>query len=377
MVKIIKRILLISFILILAIGGGIYYLLDKKPLMLSPFTYKVHETIGNNTKNIENADILIVGDRMGLYLNQFMTPLKTELAQDLHKNFIVSNWSRENEGIHRTINKLKQLKRLPPLIIYAGASSEWYEKKFNPLDRDKILFNFNQYHDEKISSLMITFPVLSKAFYKKVDLFDLTKLPSNPPAKRTSNFVSKEIEYLYYQEEVRELIDYVKRNRSNLILITTPINALIRPKEACQMATNQTIIDTQQEIEVLLKNGSTKDAFIKANMLAKEGINNSISYYLLGMAAKSNNDTKLAREAFINASVYDCYNWRGNGVYNSIMLNQARHYQVEAIDFSTPLLNSQIQGEEVFFDDIYPQNIYYNNLINELIISAKKYFNIK
>jgi hypothetical protein len=371
-----KKFILITLIIFLILIGGVVFLLSQKPVLITPFTYQLNEKVMTGLKEAETSDLLIIGDRMGLYLNSFLGPLKDEIKTELKKDLRVYNWSREKEGLHRTINKIKSMKRLPPLIIYHGGSYEWFDKKFDYKEKNKILYNFEQFADEKIISSIITFPDLSRAIYKKITLFPLGPLNNKEKVIQESNFEMKEIEYLYYQEELRQLVDYIKQKKSNIILITTPINILVPPRESCPNTSSNTIVEIQQEIEGLIKEGNFKLAYNKATQLEKESLANARTYYLLGMTAKQNYELKIARNAFTKANVFDCYNWRSNSVFNSIIVKTANHFQAQVLDFETEITNAQLQDDSVFFDEIFPQNLYYNNLIKELTVSVKKFFNI-
>lgn len=376
MAKTIKKILILFSILLIILIGGLAYLLSDKPVMITPFTYKVSEFIKVGLKEAEAADVLIIGDRMGLYLNNFTTPLVENLNKDLKRDLKIYNWAREKEGLHRTFYKIKKLKKLPPVIIYHGGSYEWFDKKFNETEKRKILFNFRQFENEKIISSIITFPDLSRIFYKKITMYPILNLDPKQKVDQNSNYDAKELEYLYFKQELKEMVDYIKQNKSTIIMITTPLNLLIPPRETCAEATTNTIVEVQQEIEDQIKNGDFKNAYNSAKELEKESIANAKTQYLLGMTAKYNNEIVKAKDALSKSTVFDCYNWRGNSVFNSIILQTGIDYQTQVIDFEKETSFANLQDEQVYIDEIYPQNIYYNNLINELTIIVKKYLNI-
>jgi hypothetical protein len=376
MAKTIKKILLIFSILLIILIGGLAYILSDKPTMITPFTYQVSEHVNLGLKQAESADVLIVGDRMGLYLNNFLNPLVENLNKDLKKELKIYNWSREKEGLHRTFYKLKKLKKLPPVIIYQGGSYEWFDKKYDETEKRKILFNFRQFENEKIISSIITFPFLSKLFYKKVKMYPILNLDPKQKVNQSTNFDAKELDFLYYKYELNEMVDYIKQNKSNIILITSPLNLLIPPRETCSESTTNTIVEVQQEIEDQIKNGDYKNAYNSAKLLEKESVANAKTHYLLGITAKYNNEILAARDALLKATLFDCYNWHGNSVYNSIILQTAIDYQTQVIDFEKETSFTNLQDEQVYIDEIFPQNIYYNNLINELTIIVKKYLNI-
>lgn len=371
------RVLIFLFILMFLGVMDVILLLAEKPLQIAPFTYTVRETNFKGLNEANNADVLIIGDRMALYLDKFLSPLKETLKNELKKEPVFTNLSRENEGIHRTLYRLKQLKKLPPIIVYHGASMEWFEEKFNPNDYKKILYNFERFENEKIISLIITFPQLSRLIYKKTDYFDLENLGKISSKKRESSFKSREIEYKFYNQELRELIDYVKSKKSNLIIITTPLNLLVAPKANCANSTTNSMVEIQQGIEQLLKDGDSKQAYVNALNLSKVTVANATSFYLLGMSAKMNADLPVAREALVKANVFDCQNWHGNSIYNAIMRTEANTSQVELIDFAKTIENAEMGTDQIFLDEIYPQNIYYAALIEELTTSIKKYLSLK
>lgn len=323
-----------------------------------------------------NAKILIVGDRLGEALSKYTPELIDELAKSFKYPPKIYNWSKPHEGLHRTLNKLKSLKKFPSIIIYHGASSELFEKTFEVADKEAIFKNFSLYDDEKIISLIITFPGLSKIIYKKMQYLELgpvkeyqNRLPS------TSKILEKEVSFKLFDYELRELIDLVKDKKSNLILITTPLNLEVRPHEICSHSTTNGVIEMQQEIEELLKEGNFKKAYPMALALSNETFSNALSFYLLGQASMGLGDLAMARESFQKATVFDCTHWRGNAVYNSIMKSTAKKRQVTLIDFDQ-YMASALSRDGLFMDDIFPQNVFYQTMIAELKESLKKILSV-
>jgi hypothetical protein len=169
----------------------------------------------------------------------------------------------------------------------------------------------------------------------------------------------------------------IRDKKSRLIVITTPVNLLVEPKEVCAHAENQDIIDYQQEINEDINNGAFKNAYNKAFELTETTFSNARSFYLLGMAAKGQGLTKEAREALIKASIFDCKNWRGSPIYNAILKTKAEHYQGIVIDFEQHI-NSQLAHEDaLFLDEMIPQTIYYQALTKDLSEAINKVFNLK
>ena len=113
----------------------------------------------------------------------------------------------------------------------------------------------------------------------------------------------------------------------------------------------------------------------KARELAEVTKSNARSFYLLGKAALGTGDIRLARESLLKASVFDCANWRGNAVYNAIMKAEAKRKQIPLVDFEQ-YMTSQLSKEGLFFDEIVPQNMFYQNMTKELGDIIKKILSI-
>lgn len=361
---------------------GAYFFRDyfDKKTLITPFPYVFNDNaklaLEKEKTEAENAKILIVGDRMGEALSKYTPELIDELAKSLKNPPKIYNWSRPHEGLHRTLYKLKSMKTFPSIIIYHGASSELFEKTFAVTDKEAIFQNFALYDNERIISLIITFPKLSRIIYKKMHYMDLgaikeyqNRLPG--PLK----MVEKEISFKLFDYQLRELIDLVKEKKSHLILITTPLNLEVLPHEICSHATSNDTIELQQEIEKLLKIGHFKHAYTKALELSNETYSNAQSFYLLGQASLALGDLALARESFQKATVFDCSNWRGNAVYNSLMKSEAKKRQVTLIDFDQ-YMSSALSKDGLFMDDLFPQNIFYQTMIAELKESLKKILSV-
>jgi hypothetical protein len=369
-----KKLLIITFAGILGASAYFYWVYSNKRTLIEPYPYTFLNSFDEKYKKdhaaeiseAQNAKILIVGDRMGLTLAPYMESLQARFAGALKTPPSVYNWSVENEGLHRTLHKLKTLKKLPPIIIYFGASSEMAEKKFNVKNRDAIDKNFKTYDDEKLISLIITFPWLSKVLYDDLRYYDLGAFKEYKSVEAApQKLVEKELSFKLFNYEVKQLINLVKDKRSNLVFITTPLNLDIEPKEVCAHSTSNEIIELQQEIEAEIKAGSYKSAYPKSLDLAKATYSNARSFYILGKAALGAGDIRAAREALLQATVFDCSSWRGNVVYNSIIKNLAASSQLNVVDFDQ-LMSSQLSSEGLFFDELVPQNVFYQSMIKEL-----------
>lgn len=379
-----KKILATLVIGIVAISTYIYWdyslnreLLIPYPYSLTPAFDKKFETDNAiEIKEASDAKILIVGDQMGQSLNAHSEMITNQFKDAVTTPPNIYNWSRPKEGLFRTLYKLKKLKKMPPVVIYFGASSELQEKKFEITDRRKILNNFNTYDDEKLISLIITFPWLSKIFYKSVEYLDLDEFNEYENLlSADEKLLEKELTFKIFEYEVKELIDTVKDKKSSLILVTTPLNLTVEPKEICANSSSDDIVELQQEIEADIKLGSYKIAYPKALELASLTPSNARSFYLLGIAALRLGDLKVARENLYKATVFDCANWRGNAVYNAILKKLAKTKFVHLIDFDQ-FMSSQLLKDGLFNDELTPQNLFYQFMVDELGSLLKKILSV-
>lgn len=380
----IKKILAVLVILLIAVGGLYAYKLNEKRTLITPYPYAITpvwdaqfaKIEAQNIKSAEMAKILIVGDRMAKSLVPYEQSLQDTFGTGLRAPPTIFNWAEKNEPLFRTLYKLKKLNKLPPLIVYFGASSELYERKFDVNDRKAILKNFEKFDDEKIISLIITFPWLSKYFYRKMNYVDLgapVEYQNNLPS--TQKLEEKEVSFKLFEYETNELINYVKDKKSNLVFITTPINLESEPKEICTHSSTPDLVGLQQEIAEQIKQGNFKTAYPQALELASETYGNAMTFYLLGKAALGLGDLKTARESLLKATVFDCATWRGNAVYNAILRKAAARNLVSVVDFEQTM-NGQLSNEGLFMDDIYPQGLFNQNMIKELGDILKKILSV-
>lgn len=376
----IKKFLFFFSLILIGSAVYLYWSYSSKATLITPFPYSfspnVVKSLEKEIVEAEKANILIVGDRMGESLSRFTPEILAELGKNLKNPPTVYNWAKPNEGLHRTLFKLKSIKKMPSIIIYLGASSELLEKTFSVNDKEEIFKNFSLYDDEKIISLIITFPWLSKIIYKKMNYYQLDQYKEyqnnlSGPLK----IVEKEISFKLFDYELREMIELIKDKKSNLILITTPLNLEVRPHEICSQTTSNNVVEAQQEIEEMIKLGNYKSAYPKALLLANETISNSLSFYLLGKASLGLGNLPLARDSFQKSTVFDCSNWRGNAVYNAIIKTHAKLRHVHLVDFDQ-YMSSALSDEGLFIDEFFPQNLFYQKMNSELIENLKKILSI-
>ena len=110
-----------------------------------PYVLRANYTL--EAQKAEKSSILIVGDRLGVKLASFMDTLVEETKENLGEPLRVYNWARKGEGLHRTLAKMKFLKRLPDVIVYHGGSEEFFEQRARTTSYRAILNNYKAHQD--------------------------------------------------------------------------------------------------------------------------------------------------------------------------------------------------------------------------------------
>ncbi len=347
------------------------------PETLIPYPYKVSYGLPLDYQQISDSNVLIVGDRMGKYFAKFKDLFLSEGSKNLTTTLKLYDWSEDNEPIYRTIAKLKALKKLPPIVIYHGASTELYETHFNVSDNKIIKDNFEIYKDPVLVSAMMALPFLSRLLYSRPQIITID---GNSPAKESDEIfasakmqINMELKYKLYETEVEQLIKLVQKRKSHPILVTTPINYLEPAKSTCANATTPSVESKLDEIEQLFSNGDYKTAFVEADELSKVAVGNSKVLFWLGKLFKYTGNNRAALKTLKTSAALDCSSWRGSPIFNAIISKKTKSLGAKLLDFDS-IVYQQYWNEDLFLDSIYPNNQYYeqaseimSKYINELV----------
>lgn len=373
----VKKIAALILACIVAILGYSIYLWVTQPVLIAPTPYHVEVDYKNQSDLAEGAHVLILGDRLGKSLVPYTPKMVENLSENLKDPLRIINWSEDHESLGRSLAKLKSLKVLPKMIVYLGASEEFYEKRFETKDSADILLNVSKFKQENISTLLYTFPPISKLIYAPVDFLTLGKTIIKDPGDLNSRLQQKRMEVTFnlFEVELDEFISYAKEKGSHLLLITAPLNLEIAPLKACGNSTTESLESYQRALESKLDKGAHKVLLKEIRKLSETSIGNSKTYHLLGRAALGSGNYEEARSAFINASAYDCGNWRAHPVFNSLIKAKSKSSGSAFIDFDE-IVNRHLGLNELFLNDHFPQSIYYGHFIEELEQTIKVKFKL-
>lgn len=362
-----KKVLSLIFIvlsgLLLTAGYLVFDRYRQNPLQTFPYPYAFKTT----SQAIKlDAPILITGDRMGAYFAKFSPDLASAISVNLAKPIKIQSLAKEGYALHRTLHELKSLVQWPQILIYQGASEEFRELKFNPSQAPIIKKNFALYKDDRVETAVILYPWLSRIIYEphpRIELEETPKLLMEIPEE--SYTARLETELLVFEQQLIQLVNLSKDRNTLLILTTTPINLDIAPKKVCEFTSTMDLEKELATLTELMNENNPKAAYALSSKLIKQYTGNAQLFYIHGQISKRLGLIDEAKNSLLQASAFDCDPWRATAVYNSIIRKVARNNQVIMFDFAK-LLENEWSKNITFFDEHYPQNLYYEQGMKQL-----------
>ena len=319
-----------------------------------------------------DAPILIVGDRLGARLGSFAKIMADKVSENLSKPIQIESMATKGEGLHRTLEKIKSLRRPPLILIYLGGSEEGKEKTFLLKDIPRILKNMSWYEDERIQTLLMIFPKLSRFLYNPVSYQQLGRRPAQSLEDRPEDVIKRnQVNFKLFERQINELFSYTKDRNSYVIAVSTPINLDAQPKTSCPGSFNEQFQPQMEKVMKLLKEKDFKGAYNTSKDLALMANTNARAQYIHGQISKRLGKVDEAKRHLSMAAAYDCSNWRGSPVYNEILRRAASKHDVAFFDLQR-MLEDHWGANVVFYDEIYPQNLYMEKMANAIAMKIKK-----
>lgn len=334
-----------------------------------PFPYEFNYTF---EKIKLDAPILIVGDRMANHLAKFSDDLAKTISSELSSPIRIQSLASPREGIHRTIHRLESISPWPQILVYQGGSEEFFEPKFLPSEIKTIRKNFKLFDDDRIETLMILYPELSRLIYHPFERIKLNKESVYQTELSEKEFLTRlETEILLYERQLSHLVKMAKDKGSLIILLTTPVKLNAPPKKTCSFTTSIELEAEEIKIRKHLEDGNLKSAFSEIKQLTMIYSSNASLYYLHGEIALQLNDYNEAYTAFEKAAAFDCTSWRSTPLQNNIIRKVAKEQQALLFDMDR-FVQSSGDPRTLFYDDIFPQNLYYERSMQQLGLVIKK-----
>jgi tetratricopeptide (TPR) repeat protein len=321
--------------------------------------------------NLEvDAPILIIGDRFGEKLASFKNLLAEKLSINLSKPIKIQTMANEGDNIHRTLQKIKKLERVPLIIIYIGSSDQSYEKVFHTKNIRRIQKNIELYKNDYIKTALMVLPELSKFIYWPSNYIELTAKVNKNVEKYSDNVYQLRtiLNYRFYEYGLDEFFNMAKKRNSLIIPLTTPLNLKIPPKKSCYGSLSGNANEQLDRLKKLYLKKDFKAAFNLSNELALMNPSNAQILYLHGQVLFKLNKFSEAQKYNEFAIAYDCENNRGNPVYNAILRKIAKKHNISFLDYHQMLVDESANNY-TFFDEVYPQDFYLEKIVD--IISKK------
>lgn len=368
-----KNILFLTILIIIAaLGVFSFERISKNPESLIPLPYKFAPSLSAQIDS-ENIPILIIGDRLGFQLAGYKDYLAEKISINLTKKVKILSMAQKGEALHRTLQKVKRLNKLPLITIYLGGSEEYFEKKFLSKDITIIENNFKLFSDDRIKTLLIVFPYLSKLIYDPVSyrVFDEKILKDETDYSDTIALKRKMIGFEIYKEELNELFSYMKDRGSYLFALTTPINYDTPPNKSCDGSLDEFTSKRFDEAVELIKIKDFKKAYSITKDLVLIANNNAKIFYIHGQVAESLGYQKEGQRSLEMGVSLDCTQWRGTPVHNAILRKTAKDNEVVLFDFDKFLIADR-NSNTVFSDKVYPQGLYIEKIADILSDRIKR-----
>lgn len=346
-----------SFLILIILAGYVAYEWKHRPVVLIPLPYHVDQKVIERT-----APIIIVGDRLSTHLGLFVKSLSETISRGLERPIPIQVIGASNEGLHRTLAKIKKLSRKPKMVIYIGGSQEWYENKYQISETEKINQNFSRYEDPWVQTFVRILPGISKFLYENTKKIILTNtivaqsVDISPDILLTNNTLS----YKLYRYELQDLLEYTSENNISFLGITQPINLEVMPRVNCPGSYISQGPGPKAVLQ-LLNSGDTKSAYTLANDIALTSPSYAYGHYLLGKVHFARGNYEDAFKSYSNAAAYDCSSWRGNSIYNVLLKSLVSAYRAKVFDFQSFVYDHWKEGN-LFADDIYPQDLYWEQM---------------
>jgi len=368
-----KRLLFCIIGVICGVVGWIAYQFYSYPAHTVPWPYHFKNT-SVVEEDLSKSHVLIIGDKMGQSLDAYTEAMGEHLSKKLKNPITFINLSVGLEGLHRTYERLKNLPKLPPIIIYLGGGNEFYEKKFNINDYKMIRKNMMTYTENSLKATLIhTFPILAKIFYhhySPVTLEDEITFDRSAYSDRQI-FRRNQLLFKLYELELKQMVLHILRRGSFPILMTAPINFEYPPNKTCRAAETPNLQKAIAKIENLFENEKLKDAFRQATALEDVAKGHAHFHFLKGNILNSMGQKALALKSLQLSKAIDCAPNGPHPVLNAIVKKVARKYGVVMVDFQEIL--EMDYGHNILFEDkVFPQHIYYQKALSILTKRVKE-----
>ncbi len=365
-------------ILLIAVIGAVAYgawRFSQNPQQIYPYPYQMGAFNPQELELASEADVLIVGDSAGVYLEPYLKVFREKTAPHLKEPLKIYNWARSGETLAHVLKKVKSLKKLPLLILYHGGLDEMDQARFDLESVKYIKKNITLTKNDGLLTTIISFPTLGRLLYwphqkVKLPFFSadekalLSPLPSDLNPKKALE--SLEVFYEIYRWEARELFSHLKLRDARIWVIPQAFNLKVPPSRTCENSSNLETEKALKDASKLIISGKTKEAFSIVNAILQGNKTHARALYTMGNLMMKRGDFPSARRAYYQSMLYDCGLRRSNPLMLKLLLEQAEKKDFPIINFNEMVTN--FLGKNILFEDLRkPQSIYYEKLTENLV----------
>lgn len=378
-----KKIKMIFLLLVIAVVGYAGWRYSENPQQVYPYPYTLEAIPQDELAQAMEAQILIVGDSAGTYLDPYLEEFVGRASANLKNPLKVYNWARQGETLAHVFHKIKALKKMPLLIIYHGGLDEMDQARFDLKAVANLNKNIAFTKDDALLTTLIGFPPLARLVYwphsRPILKFYRQRekdIPSPFPADLQPEKALKVMENVYeiYQWEAKQLFSYLKTKDAYVWVIPQAYNLKVPPTRTCENATNFEIEKLLKQASNLIIANKTKEAFSIVNSILMENKTHARALYTMGNLMSKRGDFSSARRAYYQSMLYDCSLRRSNPLFLKILMEQAEKKSFKIINFNQMVTN--YLGKNLLFSDLrQPQGIYYNKLIDQMVLEFSKFLN--
>ncbi len=369
---------LIFLSLLIALG---VYSLKHAPEGKIPYPYKFRLSPKSFPSTINEAHILIVGDQMAKSLTRYQPLIQQKIQEisQLKNPPRIRSIAEEHLSAARLLPTLKNLTKIPPVLVYMGGNEELFEKSFLVNEGFKILSNLKQYENPFMQTTIMGIPLLTKFVYqgvKRITLTDEIK-PDLHPYPGNLKQKQMEISLKLFETQIEEFIQWSLSKETQLIVITTPINIDPYPKKVCENSTSNEIITLQNHLFNLMNQNQNENPDQKSEEnvkvlnelkdLVKLSPGNALSVFMLGQYLLKQGQRDNGIEQLRLSSMLDCQSWRATWAHNQILRRLTKKYDIPLVDFDL-FLNNDFGKNVLFIDETIPQDLYFQKVIQEELI---------
>lgn len=367
-----KKILLsVTIIFLTVVSTLVFFRYKNNKLQVIPYPFYFKKD--TYSKISIDAPIVILGDRMGERLSLFKSRLAEKLSTNLSRPIKIDILTGEDENIHRSLHKIKQLKKLPLIIIYIGNLDQEIENVLPDENISQVNLNLKLYQNDYIRSAIMLFPELAKLVYFPVNFIQLSEriIPDKKEYTDPQLQMRRIIQYKLFEFAFEDLIKFTKKNNSLLIPLTTPLNLKNKAVKSCYGSLSSDAKKEVEDIKALIEKKDFKSAYNLSKDLALLNSNNAQILHLHSLVAFKLNLFKEYQKFGEMSLAMDCGKRPGSPVYNSIIKSMAKRHEVVFFDYHQ-LLTDESKGNFVFLDEVYPQDFYIEKLIDILAQQIKR-----